>query len=281
MAHKSGNGRDNILLLFAYMNIHYTKRLIRHFLKARFWHGFGIHSPYVYHLQRHIISSNIHDDKTLIDKTKAYRRCLLNNKAIIKLNDLGTRNYRSGSVAQITNRTAIGNKSGRLLARLTHDYNPSLIIELGTSTGVSSAYLSLAAPPECSIITIEGSEECSAIAKKTMQKLSFGSNIQFLTGNFDNVLPSVAPSATNAKTLAYIDGNHTYEATLRYADILIHNAGDEMMMIFDDIHLSHGMDKAWSEICTKKEIATSLDLGRLGIAIIRNGCQKEHYELRN
>lgn len=261
------------------IHIHYITKCVQHFVKAKHWRGFGIHSPYVYHLQRHVISTDKLNDKELRQRVRKYRKELLKNKNRIPLNDLGTGKAKDGIVAKIVRRAAVDEKSGMLLSRLAADYKPDMVIEFGTSLGVGTAYLALGSGVNVEVLSIEGSPECSKVAESTLVKHGI-ENVKLITGAFDDVLPNILEAIKGKQVMVYLDGNHTYEATMRYFTKLISVADHNMMVVLDDIHLHSGMSKAWKEICQMKEVTTTIDLMRMGIVVLRSGAQKEQYILR-
>ena len=66
-------------------------------------------------------------------------------------------------------------------------------------------------------MTFEGSGELLKIAKGVWKILKL-ENISWQEGNIDHTLSDYTREDVD---LAYIDANHTYEATLRYADFLL------------------------------------------------------------
>ena len=59
-------------------------------------------------------------------------------------------------------------------------YQPSAILELGTSLGITTTYLSLA-KPEAKLVTMEGSKEIERVAKLNF-KTSELNNIELVEG---------------------------------------------------------------------------------------------------
>lgn len=261
------------------MHFHYISQCVRHFVKAKHWRGFGIHSPYVYHLQRHVISSDKMSDKELRQRVRKYRRELLRNKNRIALNDLGTGTAKDGVVSSIVRRAAVSEKSGMLLSRLAYDYKPEMVLELGTSLGVGTAYLALGSGADVEVLSIEGSPECTKVAQSTLARHGI-ENVNLISGSFDDVLPNLLEKMKGRRVMVYLDGNHTYEATIRYFAMLMGIADNNMMIVLDDIHLHSGMSKAWKEICLMSAVTTTIDLMRMGIVVLRSGAQKEQYVLR-
>jgi hypothetical protein len=81
--------------------------------------------------------------------------------------------------------------------------------------------------------------------------------------------------------LAYIDGNHRYEPTLRYFQQLLPKKQHHSIFIFDDIHWSAEMEKAWSEIKAHPEVTLSIDLFFMGLVFFRQEFKvKQHFSIR-
>ena len=70
--------------------------------------------------------------------------------------------------------------------------------------------------------------------------------------------------------LLYIDGNHTYEATIKYFELALTKKDENTVIIFDDIYWSAGMTKAWQEIKNKKEVLLSIDTFYFGMVFFRS-----------
>ena len=104
-------------------------------------------------------------------------------------------------------------------------------------------------------------------------------NTLLTVGEFDKQLPKVLP---NIETIdfAFIDGNHRYEPTLKYFEMLLGKSTDQSIFIFDDIYWSEGMCKAWKEIIARPEVTVSIDLYRMGIIFFRKESPKQDFVVR-
>jgi len=166
-------------------------------------------------------------------------------------------------------------KSVGLLYRIANWYRPDLIIEIGTGLGISTAGLALGAG-DARLISLEGSPQKAEFARNLLASLDIG-NTEILTGLFDDLLPGLVNRARDKKVLVFLDGNHRYEPSIAYVDLLLKGGAEELMIIMDDIHWSDGMERAWEEIKLKEEIRVSLDLFFHGILILKKDLQKENY----
>lgn len=249
---------------------------LKHFLLYQ-WHGrtkYYIHSPFVYQFYLNVLEGNI--DKELAPVIQL-REQLNQDNTSIYISDFGTGKSKSITVSNIAKQVSIKHKYGQLLYRLVRYYNPASIIELGTSIGLSSSYLSLGVP-STSITTLEGSNEVAAIARRTHQQLSL-QNINVIEGNFENTIPALLQDVGQVG-LVFFDGNHTQEATLQYFHWFLSKANEESIFVFDDIYWSEGMYAAWQQIKQHPQVTLTIDVYQFGICFFKKGKTKEDFVLR-
>jgi predicted O-methyltransferase YrrM len=210
-----------------------------------------IHSPFLYNL---IIS--VFDDSTKYPeytRIETLKKSLLADNRLVSVTDFGAGSKvirkTSRAVKDITRTSSKSLKTGRLLFRLAKHFQPKTIIELGTSFGLSSAWLA-AGSPEAKVYTIEGCPAIAAIASENIKKLNPG-NIHLINGLFDEKLPGLLHSL-NEVDLVFIDGNHRWKPTVSYFEQCLTKSVNETCFVIDDIHWSDEMEKAWQEIKTTK-----------------------------
>lgn len=240
----------------------------------------AVHSPFVYRLV----------EEVLRDQRKFYafeaiekrRRALLSDHSTVQITDLGAGSSLQRSserrVWEIARYAAKSPKYGKLLFRLANYFNPEDILELGTSLGISTAYLG-SARTEARVITLEGAPEISAIALETFRQTGL-TNIELVNGNFDDTL---GPALLGLKKLdmAFIDGNHRKEPTLRYFSQCLTRTHPGSVLVFDDIHWTREMQSAWKEIIAHPAVTLSIDLFFLGVVFFREEFrEKQHFVLR-
>ena len=165
-------------------------------------------------------------------------------------------------------------KYARLLKRIVQNFKPKQILELGTSLGVTTAYL--AYDQSVDITTLEGSERVAEEAKQVWKNLKL-SQIQCITGDFNNTLQQISKKSYD---LIYLDGNHRCEPTLTYFNILKKNSHKKTIFIFDDIHYSESMEEAWKQIKQLKDVTITIDLFFIGLVWIDPSLSKENFVLR-
>lgn len=241
----------------------------------------SVHSPFVYKLVDQVFRDKT--DNPSFQEIAKLRRKLLQKTQVIEITDFGSGanhkqySHRFERVASIVRNSSVSDRYGRLLFRLVEYFKPQIIIEIGTSVGLSTLYLALA-NHEANIYTIEGcatKSEQAAINFNAMQV----SNIEQHIGRFDLVLPDVVKKAGKLD-FAFIDGNHTYEATIENFKTLLAIANNDTVFVFDDIHWSADMQKAWNTISDHDGVTVSIDLYRFGLVFLKKELSKQKFVIR-
>ena len=96
-------------------------------------------------------------------------------------------------------------------------FNCKNILEIGSSVGISAAYIAQAGK-DLNFTSIEGIQEKIEVAEKIANQLD--QNTKFILGDFDSNLDEVIESYEKLD-LVYFDGNHTMESTLKYFTICL------------------------------------------------------------
>jgi hypothetical protein len=80
--------------------------------------------------------------------------------------------------------------------------------------------------------------------------------------------------------LAFVDANHTYEATWLYFDVLAGKVHEKSVIVIDDIHYSTEMEKAWYAICADERVTTTIDLYQMGLVFFDKRYWRRNYRMR-
>ncbi len=253
---------------------------LRYFIGASNGKGHGIHSPFLYEF----ITRVLNDRKTYpeYERVENLRKQVLRDKTLIEIEDFGAGSgYGQASgrtVASVAKRAAKPAKYGQLLFRMARHYRPGRMLELGTSLGITSAYLSLGAPGSV-LMTLEGAGAVADRAENNFSALGL-SAVTLVRGNFDDRLEGVL-NTMHSVDLAFIDGNHRLEPTWRYFEQLLPFTGNESILVFDDIHWSREMEQAWEKIKGHPAARCSIDLYFIGIVFLRQEFkEKQHFRIR-
>ena len=205
---------------------------------------------------------------------------------IVDLREIDVEDHGAGSkyiskkrkkVSDITKTALKRSKYAQLLFRLALERKPKTILELGTSLGLTTLYLSYAHGAS-QIITIEGSKEVAQIAAQNFKKFK-RSKIDLRIGKFSDHLPNILKQVQELE-FVFIDGHHDEEATIAYFEDLLTRKTENSLFIFDDIHWSAGMEKAWKYVKSHKDVFVTIDLFEMGLVFFMKRNQKEHFLIR-
>ncbi|MEO0040797.1 MAG: hypothetical protein RL329_245 [Bacteroidota bacterium] len=266
---------------------------------------YNIHSPYVYGLAEALAEDN--RLFYVFEEAEILREVLLKKAEQIPVADYGAgslvNNQKERSIQSIAASALSSASECRRLFRIAHWCKPNNVLEMGTSLGISALYLAEGAAP-AQVVTLEGAPAIAAVARenfnwfydqsryKSFRKITaktsghlnyFKPNttipIEVVEGRFENTLPKVLKQLKTID-LAFIDGNHRAEPTLQYFEMCLAHAHEKTVLIFDDIHWSEDMEKAWEAIRNHPKVTLSIDLFWCGMVFFRQESrEKEHFDL--
>jgi len=247
--------------------LHPVKYFILHFFFAK-RNGHGIHSPFAYKLCEEVFyNKNVFYDFKYLN---AIRNGLLCNETKLKIQDFGagSKSFKSNTrkVKDIASKGISTAQQSELLYKLLNFLKCRNAMELGTSLGLNTLYLAKV-NKESKIISIEGSKELYDFAGDLAKK-NKAANIQFIHSVFEEALPKVL-GEMNELDFLYVDGNHTYEATLTYFKQALEKRQPGSVFIFDDIYWSKGMTQAWEEIKKHPSVTLSIDTFYFGMVFFK------------
>lgn len=227
-----------------------------------------MHSPFVYDFIVSVL--NRKDDGQHRERIEALRKALLHNEAVLQVQDLGAGSRTQGKaqqrkVKQVAARALKPKKYAALLQRIANRYKCRQVAELGTSLGITTAYLATAERVQA-VHSFEGVEDIAAVAARNFQQLGI-TNVKLHTGNFDHTFPDFLEHCEPIDLL-YIDGNHRLEPTLRYFKQALPKLHAGSIVAFDDIHWSAEMEQAWQEVKQQEVVTLSIDLFFIGLVFL-------------
>jgi len=260
------------------MNLKTVLKYINYRLTAYTEHD--LHSPFMFNFYMELIK-NKHPFSDFED-LHTIRNQLQNDSTTIEVTDFGAGSRKLNSnkraINQITKHGIAQKKQAEFLYRLINKFNPTNVVELGTSVGLTSLYLAKA-NAKSTLYTIEGCPNLFQFSKDFFKENGI-KNIQSINGNFNDEFPKLL-SSLNTLDVLYIDGNHAYEPTMNYFNMALKKRNANSIFIFDDIYWSEEMEKAWKEIFAHPEVSLSLDLFYFGIVFFRTeNKNKEHFVLK-
>jgi predicted O-methyltransferase YrrM len=226
----------------------------------------------------------LNDDRSFYayNTIEARRAALVKDSTVLTIEDFG-----AGSTVTKSNKRKVSDiaksalkpkKFGQLLFRMANYYSSKTILELGTSLGITTSYLA-SGNLRGAVYTFEGAKEVAAVAKQTFAANEV-KNIELIQGNFDLTLPKKLTTLP-VIDLAFLDGNHRKEPTLRYFQQLLPKTNEDSILVFDDIHWSEEMEAAWEEIKQHPSVTLTIDLFFIGLVFFRKEQKvKQHFVVR-
>lgn len=238
---------------------------------------YRIHSPYLYALIERVIETD--GEYYFFGKAEYIRERLLRNSNAIDHLDFGARGSVEGllhqkKICDIAKTSLSRREKSEKLFKLVLFLKPKRILELGSSLGLNTMYLKSAAGLASDVHSIEGSPAISSFAVSLYKR--YGFDIVQHLGRFDEVLPILFENE-GGFDLFYVDGNHTYESTIHYVNLIRKKISEQSVIILDDIYWSRGMQKAWNELISDPMVTLSLDLYDVGILFFRQEFKSKHH----
>ena len=275
---------------------------LKHQLTARNTGGHGVHSPYLFEWVRMVMSDK--NTYYVWDEIEEIRQEMLKDTRELEFVDYGSgklkgENGERRRVCDIARGSLARRKDAQLLARLvgwlgrplltsslrggigdeaSKDRKGLTIVELGTSLGVTTAYLA-AMDSRNKVVTYEGCPAVAEVARANWEKLGL-SNIACVVGEITVDSLQLAVDKLSGIDVAFIDANHTYEATLTYFNALASRVHEKSVVVVDDIYYNEDMEKAWKAICADERVTTTMDLYRMGLVFFDKHYWRKHYKMR-
>lgn len=240
---------------------------VAHFFRSKRWDSF--HSPYLFRLFTYCSDERI--SHPLFESIERQRKDLIQSKEVIERQDFGA----GTAYDQAKNTEAISGIARhalslpfqcRFLYRLADLTNSQLIVELGTSLGISSAYLGIAKSTS-RIDTVEGDPAIAHIAQMVFDIFRLD-NIHLHNTSFDAFIASGLPG--NPKIdLLFLDGHHTSAALWKYYHGLKPYMSDQTIIIVDDLYWSADMTHGWNKLTALPEVTQSVDCFHFGLLFFK------------
>jgi predicted O-methyltransferase YrrM len=252
-------------------------RYLKHYFTAGNEHG--LHSPFVFELYSHIIRPK--RNFYVFSKIEKLRKQLLHSSEKIDVKDFGAGSkVEKGNLRSVSSIAKYSEKSPRLaqlIFKLVNHFQPEIILDLGTSLGITTIYESFA-KEESVIYTFEGCPATARIARKNFAGLQ-RKNIKLIEGNIDQTLSSTIQNISKID-FAFFDANHRLKPTVDYFNICMEKAHEHTVFVFDDIHWSDEMEEAWEKIKADERVTLTIDLFYIGLVFFRKKQPKQNFLLR-
>ncbi|MBK9254002.1 MAG: class I SAM-dependent methyltransferase [Saprospiraceae bacterium] len=240
---------------------------------------YNVHSPFVFQFTNSVLDTD--KEYYIFKKLEKYRSDLLKSEQVVSDIDYGAgtsikKDQINRKVKQVAKTSLSNRRTSKILFNLINYFQPDTVLEIGTSLGLSSAYLA-AAKHNCKIITLEGNPELADIAGNLHKDIGL-ENIQIIKGNFDVVLDKVLGEVKRIDVV-FMDGNHRFEPTIRYFNQLLPYCHENTVIIIDDIYWSNEMSQAWEDIRKSEKVSLTIDVFDLGFVFMNKSLSKENLKI--
>ena len=250
-----------------------------HFVRSRRWDSF--HSPALFRLFTHCCNEQDHPES--FDSIERQRDKLKSSSDLITRKDFGAGSKHNPEstkerISAIASHALSFPFQGRFLSRLAGFIRPEVIVEFGTSLGISASYLAAGAPA-ASVYTVEGDPEVSAVASSVIMNLGL-SNILIHTLSFDQYIDGLRNKHLTVDLL-FLDGHHTSAATIHYYQAMRKFLHPGSIVIIDDLYWSADMQACWQKLIALPEVTQSVDCFHFGMLFLNPDFQqKENHIIR-
>ncbi|MFZ1704135.1 MAG: class I SAM-dependent methyltransferase [Saprospiraceae bacterium] len=237
---------------------------------------FNIQSPFLHQFVEDILDNK--REYYAFQSIEIERKKLLHDQTIVECTDFGAgsiikSNFKKSSIRKIAILSLSKPTQCKILFHLARFTKAKKIIELGTSLGISTAYLA-SGNTLSKVDTFEGDPLVAAKADNVFKALGI-KNVSIHVGNFHETLPQFL-SGKPTLDLVFIDGHHKKETTLSYFYQILENCHEKSIILIDDIHWSRGMTEAWNIILQHKKVTLSVDIFSMGIVFINPTLSREN-----
>ena len=205
------------------------------------------------------------------DRIESMRRTLETSTDTIAWFDSQTAERSTRVVGDVCLMASLPALFGRLLYALVDGFDSRRGLELGSCFGVSGAYQAAAFEQRDggTFVTCEGAPAFAAFAERNLTALGLTCH-RVVPGRFAETLPDVL-AELQPIDFAYIDGHHDEHATTEYFEMLRPHLAPTSVIVFDDIHWSPGMTRAWDAIRRAPAVTVAVDARRVGITVVELG----------
>ena len=258
-------------------SIQYGLRFLRHALAVKY--PKSISDPWARRISEALCYPTVPENA--MRRIESLRDELLSSNEQLTVTDFGagSRVFREPirPVARMAHVVLKAKHEARSLYGLVDAVQPKVMLELGTSFGITSLYLAAAAQSG-TLMTLEGDPATAAIAKRVFHS-SKTKNIKLFEGTFEDSLPIVLPAIPRLDVV-FFDGNHQKEPTLRYFELCLTKIHDHTVFVFDDINWSQEMAEAWIQIKAHPAVKATVDAFVFGIVLFSPTRRKRHFTIR-
>ena len=233
--------------------------------------GYGIHSPFVYSIATKVIAERC--PFYCFGEIERLRNEFLADLSLAP-HAATSRRKRSNTIARIVANEGIRPRKGELLFRLANYLKPATVLQVGSTVGFSTLYLS-SYRPDVKCISIEKHAEYAEISRRVYAGAR--NPIEHHVGEYEQLLPEVLDRTRQVDFVFFNTwrekNNHwLFNACLPYK-------GNQSVFVFEGISRNREMRDFWKYICSHPDVTTTLDLFTMGIVFFDPNLFKRSYSI--
>lgn len=239
------------------------KRFTR--LVSKHYRGFGIDSPFIYHIVRNVIEAKMH----YYPFKKLDRQCrnmlsVLKEKVLDESLNVEQAFWFKSEYEHLKDCT----KLNRFLFRLVNFVNPQNIAFIGDDSGLNLTYLAKV-DTRRNLFCLGARPYANAFSQSILKEQGV-SNLRFSELEVCN---------NHAFDLIQISRTVAPEVLLEFEKNLDKYLNTESYLIIENINKEKGMNLLWNRFKKMERFNVSLDLFDIGILIARKGLKKQNHNL--
>lgn len=258
---------------------HQVQNFIKYYLFSRHGRGYSVHSPFVYKFIRNVMMKASFN-KDSLESRNEFLRFAKSYKFTLSVNEVGAGSQirkRKSNLNKLARGSGLVPKYLQLICEMVSYFDVKQFLELGACCGITSAAVALKMN-NGRVVTVEGNEDRAEISNAFFVHLKV-ENIDLQVGQFNDVLALL--NDTHQKfDLVFIDGDHTYEATIQNYEAVVAMMNERGIIILDDIYWSKEMTLAWQKIKESESAIVTIDVFRMGIVFLDRQQAKENFVVR-
>jgi len=239
------------------------KRITR--LISKHYRGFGIDSPYIYHLVRNVIEAKMHyypfkkldrqaQNMLLVLKEKILDESLKGEQAL----------WLKSEYEHLKDST----KLNRFIFRLVNFVNPKTLAFIGDDSGLNLTYLA----------KVDSRRNLFCLGA-CPYAYNYSKSILKEQGVFNLSSSELELSNNHAFDLIQISRTVTSEVLLEFEKNIDKYLNKKSYLIIENIHKEEERNLLWKRLIKMERFNVSLDLFDVGILIAREGLKKEDHNL--
>lgn len=240
----------------------------------------GIHSPFLFRLYNEALSSN--DQYYCFSEIERNRTQLLNDETYFESLDFGAGSKgvsgKQARVAEVAKSSLAPVKTAQVYFKLVNCLRPTTILELGTSFGISTAYLAKG-NASANVYSFEGNPFLTSYSKELFSRLQINNVIQ-IEGDINQTLDTFLSNNQKEIDFVIIDANHKSDYLFSYLEKIKPFLSSEALVIIDDISWSDDMRWAWEVIRKKEDYTLTFENINQGFLCTSKNLTKQHFYLR-